>query len=270
MEQPETLDSLIDGLKSSDVKVRKQAIENAVHSAHDGIVDRLIQLIQEPDIGQSSQEAVAITLAQMPSGSGGPFLLELICSDDPEFRTSAAFGLAHRQTEDSMSALITALADDVNTVRNLSERGLLSMIDVVRENGVEQLLELLNHPVPLTRSPAARILGLTRDAKALDPLLRVLRSDEVWLVRLWAAKGLGDLANDEAFDALAETMRSDEKNRVRAAAAEAIGKLRTPKSKEVLQEALKDEDSGVREVAEEAIGALQQAGYEDEDPFAED
>jgi HEAT repeat protein len=234
------------------------------------IVDRLIQLIQEPDIGQGSQEAVAITLAQMPSGRGGTFLLELICSDDPEFRTSAAFGLARRQSRDSMSALIKVLADDVNTVRNLSERGLLSMINVVRENCVEQLLELLNHPVPLTRSPAARILGLTRDAKALDPLLRVLRSDEVWLVRLRAAKGLGDLANDEAFDALAETMRSDEKNRVRAAAAEAIGKLRMPKSKEVLQEALKDEDSGVREVAEEAIGVLSQSGYEDNDPFSED
>jgi HEAT repeat protein len=270
VQQPQSIEFLIDGLNSSDVEVRKQAIENAVHFADDEIVDRLIQLIQEPDFGQSSQEAVAITLAQMPSGRGGAFLLELICSDNPGFRSSAAVGLARLQTRDSISALIKALADDVNTVRNLSERGLLSMIDVVRENGVEQLLELLNHPVPLTLSPAARLLGLTRDARALDPLLRLLRSDQVWLVRLWAAKGLGDLANSGAFDALAETMRSDEKNRVRAAAAEAIGKLRTPQSKEVLQEALKDEDNGVREVAEEAIGGLQHAGYEDNDPFAVD
>ena len=32
-----------------------------------------------------------------------------------------------------MSALIQALADKVNAVRNLAERGLLSMIDVVRD-----------------------------------------------------------------------------------------------------------------------------------------
>jgi HEAT repeat protein len=66
-------------------------------------------------------------------------------------------------------------------------------------------------------------------------------------------------------------MQSDERNRVRAAAAEAIGKLRTSKSKELLQKALKDEDGGVRKVAEEALAALHQAGFEEDyDPFAED
>ncbi len=271
MEQRDTMDSLIDDLKSGNTEVRRQAIERAVHSADDEIVDRLIQLVQEPDVGQDSREAAAVTLAQMPSGRGGAFLLELIGSDDPGFRGSAAVGLGHLKTGASMSALIKALADKVNTVRNLAERGLLSMIDVVRGNSVEQLLELLNHPAPLTRSPAARVLGLTRDPRALNPLLQILRSDRQWLARLWAAKGLGDLAMAEAFDALAETMQSDERNRVRAAAAEAIGKLRTPKSKELLQKALKDEDGGVRKVAEEALAALHHAGFEEDyDPFAED
>jgi HEAT repeat protein len=270
VEQHETTESLIDGLRSGDVEIRKQAIERAVHSTDDEIVDRLVQLVQEPDIGQDSRDAAAVTLAQMPSGRGGTFLLELINSDDPVLRGLAAVGLGHLQTGASMSALIQALADKVNTVRNLAERGLLSMIDVVRDNGVEQLLELLNHPVPLTRSPTARVLGLTRDPRALDPLLQILRSDRQWLARLWAAKGLGDLAMAEAFDALAATMQSDERNRVRAAAAEAIGKLRMPKSNELLQKALKDEDGGVRRVAEEAIDALHQTGFEqDHDPFAE-
>jgi HEAT repeat protein len=58
---------------------------------------------------------------------------------------------------------------------------------------------------------------------------------------------------------------------VRAAAAEAIGKLRTPKSQELLQQALQDDDGGVRKVAEEALAALHQAGFEEGyDPFAED
>ena len=271
MEQRETMDSLIDGLMSGDVEVRKQAIERAVQSTDNEIVDRLIQLVQEPNVGQDSREAAAVTLAQMPNGRGGAFLLEFIGSDDPGFRVSAAVGLGHLKTGASMSTLIKALADKVNTVRNLAERGLLSIIDVVRDNGVEQLLELLNHPALLTRSPAARVIGLTRDPRALDPLLQILGSDRQWLARLWAAKGLGDLAMVEAFDALAEAMQSDEKNRVRAAAAEAIGKLRTPKSEQLLQEALKDEDGGVRTIAEEALDVLHQAGFEeDHDPFAED
>ena len=114
------------------------------------------------------------------------------------------------------------------------------MVDVVSDNGVEQLLELLNHPVPLTRSPAARVLGLTRDPSALDPLLQILRSDRQWLARLWAVKGLGDLAMTEAFDVLAETMQSDEQNRLRAPAAGAIGQLRTLESDEHLHQALQD------------------------------
>ena len=138
-----------------------------------------------------------------------------------------------------MSALIIALTDKVNTVRNLCERSLLTMIELVRHKGVEQLLELLNHPVPLTRSPAARVIGRTRDPRGLDPLLNILQADRQWLARLWAAKALGDLGMTEAFDALAEVLKTDEKNRVRAAAAEAIGKLRTPQSAELLKLALR-------------------------------
>ena len=262
------MDSLINGLNSEDIDIRKKSIERAMDSPDDEIVDRLIQLIQEPDVGPDSREAIAITLAKMPSGRSGAFLLELICSGDPGFRSSAAVGLGHLQTEASMSALIEALADKVNTVRNLAERSLLKMVEVVREKGVEQLLKLLSHPIPLTRSPAARVIGKTRDPRALDPLLSILQTDRQWLARLWAAKALGDLGMTEGFDALAEALKTDEKNRVRAAAAEAIGKLRAPKSEELLKLALKNEDGGVRMIAGESLSTLGMTGLEnDDDPF---
>ena len=265
------MDSLIDGLNSDDVEIRKQAIENAVSSPDDEIVGRLIHLVEEPVIGQDSREAAAVALAQMPNEQGREFLLALISSDDPELRSMAAIGLGHVQTEPSMSALIKALTDKVNTVRNLSERSLLTMVDMVRQKGVEQLLELLNHAAPLTRSPAARVIGMTHDPRALDPLLNILQTDRQWLARLWAAKALGDLGMTEAFDALSEALKADEKNRVRAAAAEAIGKLRAPMSAELLKLALNDEDGGVRKVAEESLSALTQAGFDDDgDPFADD
>ena len=133
MEQRETTESLIDDLRSGDLEIRKQAIERAVHSADDEIVDRLIQLVQEADVGQESRDTAAVTLAQMPSGRGAAFLLELTDSDDPVLRGLAAVGLGSPKTAASMSALIQALADKVNAVRNLAERGLLSMIDVVRD-----------------------------------------------------------------------------------------------------------------------------------------
>jgi HEAT repeat protein len=270
VEQRETMDSLINGLNSENIQIRKKAIGNAVNSTDDEVVERLIQLIQESDVGPDSREAAAIALAQMPSERSGEFLLHLICSDDPGLRGIATLGLGHLQSEASMSALIKALADEVNTVRNLAERSLLIMVEVVREKGVEQLLELLSHPVSLTRSPAARVIGRTRDPRALDPLLNTLQTDPQWLARLWSAKALGDLGMTEAFDALAEALKSDEKNRVRAAAAEAIGKLKAPKSAELLKLALMDADGGVRKIAEESLSTLGMTGFEnDDDPFAD-
>ena len=265
------MNSLIDGLNSDNTEIRKQAIENAVSSADDEIVDRLIQLVQETNVGQNSREAAAVTLAQMSNARGGALLLELIGSDDPVLRGLAAVGLGHRKTEASMSALVKSLADKVNTVRNLAECSLLTMVDVVRQKGVEQLLELLNHPIPLTRSPAARVIGMTHDPRALDPLLNILQTDRQWLARLWAAKALGDLGITKALDALAEVLKTDEKNRVRAAAAEAIGKLRAPRSAELLKLARTDEDGGVRKIAEESLSVLGQSGFDSSsDPFADD
>ena len=142
---------------------------------------------------------------------------------------------------------------------------------MVRQKGVSRLLELLNHPVSLTRSPAARVIGMTHDPRALQPLLNILQTDRQWLARLWAAKALGDLGMAEAFNALAEVLKTDEKNRVRAAAAEAIGKLRAPMSAELLKLAQQDEDDGVRKVAEESLIVLAEAGFNDDgDPFADD
>lgn len=265
------MNSLIDDLNDANPEIRKQAIERAGLSSDDEIADRLIQLVQQPDVGQDDRNAIAKALARMPNERGEHFLLQLISSDDPELRTLAALGLGQLQTEASMTALITALTDNVNTVRNIAERGLISMIDVVRQYGVEPLLDLLNHPVPLTRSPAARVCGQTHDPRVLDPLLQALRTHPDWLSRMWAVKALGDLGMIEALDALAEALKTDEKNRVRAAAAEAISQLRAPGSRELLKLALRDEDQSVRNKVEESLGTLDHAGFEDDnDSFSDD
>src|SRR5262249_8576293 len=143
-----------------------------------------------------------------------------VTDPDEIYRGLCACGLGHLPTPESVALLIGLLTDKVNTVRNFAERSLLSMPQTVRETGVEPLLQLLKHPVPLTRSPAARLLGLTQDGRVLEPLLELLRQDRQWLVRMWVVKGLGDLGDHAAFDALSDRLLHDEKNRVRAAAAE--------------------------------------------------
>jgi HEAT repeat protein len=219
----------------------------------------------DPTTGEMPRQAIADALGRSGHVDAIAALLRGSSSADENLRGLSAIGLGGISTRESVLQLLELLTDGANTVRNLAERSLLQMPDSVREFGVERLLELLEHPVPLSRSPAARLLGLTQDPRGLDPLTRHAAVDKQWLVRMWAVKGLGDLGSNLAFDALADRLLHDEKNRVRAAAAEAIGKLHDPRAEAVLTTALADADGGVQKHAEESLAKIRRAqiGYDE-------
>ncbi len=259
------MSDLVSQLLGTDLAVRHAAIQAAEKSTDPAVIATLVQLLRTPETGEQPRHEIADALGR----SGHPDAIAALHSgiSDPDeiYRGLCASGLGHVPTMESVSLLIGLLSDKVNTVRNLAERSLLQMPEVVREHGVETLLTLLNHPVPLSRSPAARLLGLTQDARALGPLLDLLKRDRQWLVRMWAVKGLGDLGFPEAFDVLADCLRHDEKNRVRAASAEAICKLRHPLGEAALLTAVSDEDGGVRQHVEESLAKLRRshAGHDE-------
>lgn len=265
------MSAILEQLNSDDWETRNAGIQAAVENPDEHIVERLIELAQDASSIQDGRQSAAVALGQINTQRSTGFLFEAIQSDDPGLRELAAIGLSGLKTSSSMFALMDALTDKVNKVRNVAERSLLAMIDLVRAEGVDRLLELLKHPVPLTRSPAARLLGQTRDERALQPLREMLREDRQWLGRMWAAQGLRDLGMSEAVEPLCEAVQQDPKNRVRAAAAEALGRLRATQAEEVLQKALDDEDIGVRNKAAEALEDMHKAGFEDDtDPFDEE
>ena len=257
---------LVAQLLGSDLTVRATAIDAAEKSSDSTVISALVQLLQDPATGEQPRHHVADALGR----NGHPqaiFALQMGVADpDETYRGLCACGLGHLPSGESVNLLIGLLGDKVNTVRNLAERSLLQMPEAVRESGFDALLALLGHPVPLTRSPAARLLGLTRDPRALHPLLDLLQKDRQWLVRMWAVKGLGDLELNDAFEALADRLQHDEKNRVRAAAAEAIGKLHHSQAEAVLTAALTDEDGGVRQHVEESLAKLKRAAQGHDEP----
>ncbi|MBD3675899.1 MAG: HEAT repeat domain-containing protein [Planctomycetaceae bacterium] len=229
--------------------------------------EQLQSIVLSKEHSEPEQEQAAMCLGHLCCESP---LGEFAASENPRVRSHAAAGYGYCPTTSAISATIELLTDSVNTVRNMAERALIRQMSLVRECGVERLLELLDHPAPLTHSPAARLLGLTQDERALQPLLDKANNGEKWLTRMWATKALGDLGKDEAFETLKTRLESDEKNRVRAAAATALGELRHPQSREVLEEAQSDEDGGVQTAVEEALDALSQsADAETVDPFAD-
>lgn len=263
------MDSVSELLASDDPAERAEGIRRAPSCGVPKVAAQLAGLTRNDAIADVQRQEAAEALGAMSLPAAHETLYALLTEGDPRLRGFAALGLAKVATQQSVLALLAALTDKVNTVRNLAERGLLAMPDAVRAHGVDELLALLQHPVPLTRSPAARLIGLTQDSRALPPLLELLTGDKQWLVRMWAAKALGDLGLPDAVTALTAALQGDEKNRVRAAAAEAIGKLRPPNAEELLSAAYEtDEDGGVRKIAAEALQGLGLSGFDDVgDPF---
>lgn len=257
---------LVSRLLGDDLEARGLAIQESAKSNDSAVIVALLRLLRNPETGEQPRHEIADVLGRSGHADAILALKTGTADSDEIYRGLCACGLGHVATAESVALLISLLSDKVNTVRNLAERSLLQMPEAVRDHGVEALLALLKHPVPLSRSPAARLLGLSKDHRALAPLLKLLTQDRQWLVRMWAAKGLGDLGAVEAFDALADRLKHDEKNRVRAASAEALGKLDHPQVEEALQNAVNDEDGGVRQHVEESLAKLRRARIGHDEP----
>jgi len=259
------MSSLAERLLSGDPDERNAAIEEVAEPVDPTVTEALGRLVVNTDIGTDARTAAAAALGRVPGDESASRLRDLLLAEDAGVRGLAAAGLAGRPGPDSVNALLGVLGDPVNTVRNVAERGLLAMPDVVREHGLARLEELLDHPEPLTRSPAARLIGAVEATELFEPLARVAATDTEWLPRMWATRALGDLAVPGAIDVLAERLAHDDKNRVRAAAAETLGELRHERSRALLKQALDDPDEGVCSAAEDALAELGRAAFDDDD-----
>ena len=255
----------------ADTPTWQRAIETTLQSPTSENIATLVSLLKDPATGEMPRQALAEAIGRLGHPEAERALLAGIADSDETLRGLCAIGLGSVHTLQSVQGLLDLLADKSNTVRNLAERSLLQMPDAVQQYGIEKLLELLKHPVPLSRSPAARLLGLTQHPSGLTPLISLLTHDKQWLVRMWAAKGLGDLGFDAAFDILADRLKHDEKNRVRAAAAESLGKLHHSGVEAALTAAVSDEDGGVQKHAEEALAKIRRAhiGHDEPEEFHE-
>ena len=260
-------------LTSSDPESRREAMSQMLSEVVEDslekdelIESRLFELMLSHEVSEPERKTAAQCLGILQKEEK---LFHLLSHTDSTVRGHATTAFEKCRSESSLHSLINMLKDDVNTVRNLGERALITRIEDVRQHGIEDLLILLNHPEPLTHSPAARLLGLTQDPRALAPLLTMLKDSEKWLTRVWAAKALGDLHQPEAMESLIDCLQSDQKNRVRASAANALGELKNLSATESLKKALHDGDDGVEAAARDALDLLSQSlGTDSPDPFS--
>lgn len=256
---------MVDRLGSGDADVRNEAIVEASEARGEDVAAALAGLLTSPDVGTPARTAAAQALARMPDEAGVESLRGLLGHEDPEFRVLAASGLEFHPDSTTVNVLLDALVDPINKVRNVAERSLLAMTCVFDEESHQQIARLLEHPVPLTRSPAARLVGAAAIGGLAGRLARIAVEDQEWLPRVWSARALGELGDHQNLDVLERVATDDPKNRVRAAAVEAIGELRAERSEEILRRVAEtDADDGVRRAAEEALEDLQRGGFDDD------
>jgi HEAT repeat protein len=141
-------------------------------------------------------------------------------SGDPEIAESIRWMMEPRGAGE-VAALRAALTDPDPCARQTAAR----LLGRSREpRAIEALRQALAAADPVTRETGALGLGVAEDEDSIDELARALR-DDVASVRIAAAWALGQIESDAAIEPLIRSLESDPEPGVRAAAAWALGEI---------------------------------------------
>lgn len=179
-------------------------------------------------------------------------IARMTADPDPDVRAAVAQGLEACRSEEAAWALLRAMRDERLDPQRAVER-------LTSDWAVTPLLAALHDPSFAHVKPwIAEALGLTGDARAEEPLMRLLaKGDEP--ERIHASRALGRLGRESSSGPLVIAL-SDKSATVRAQAARALAQLRDETGVYALVKLLGDPSWWVRARAAEALGALGGAG----------
>jgi HEAT repeat protein len=126
-----------------------------------------------------------------------------------------------------------------------------------RTKNIEPLINALQDESSFVRGTSIEILGKTKDPRAVEPLIAVLKEDKSWQIREKAAEALGEIKDPRAVEPLIAVLKEDEsweEREVRKKAIRPLGEIKDPRAVEPLIAVLKEDKS--REVRENVIWAL--------------
>src|SRR3972149_8917277 len=123
---------------------------------------------------------------------------------------------------------------------------------------IETLIANLHGTDWQKRCDAARLLGQSRDTRAVDALLPDLQ-DEDWRVRRNAVQALGALKSPRALEPLMDALK-DRVATVRERAAVGLGRIKDPRAIPALIEALMEDKKSHIHINEGAYQAIRKFG----------
>jgi HEAT repeat protein len=147
------------------------------------------------------------------------------------FREAVVDALGILEDHQVIGPMLDALAIDSNQKfggSNIANRVVNALCTLVNTDDIDTLLIRLDNPCLAVVGAAVELLGWVRDARAVEPLIEVLKKTPGWVsdgreVRAKAAKALGKIGDSRAIKALKEVC-VHERGGVRERAEEALKK----------------------------------------------
>lgn len=277
MSESQIVDLLITNLKDQRPFVRQKAAKTLGALGITNAVASLITILEE-DYWAVRQAAI-VALGQIRDPQAVVPLIVALKDVSSIIRWLAAEALGEIRDERALDPLLAALEDPVVHVRLYvieslgkfgnarSIHGVIAALNDPSENVRHKAADVLNKlegtivpPLVLVlneqndealRLRIIKLLGQTRDARAVEPLVAELNSPQS-IVRREAVKALGRLGNDEAIEPLVTSLK-DQHESVRRAAVMALGQLGHQSAIVPLTNTLNDSAPSVAQEVAEAI-----------------
>ena len=218
-------------------------------------VPALIKALTDYNPRLRSQAATA--LGNIGDNTAVAPLLDSLNDRESKIRREAAEALGKIRDKRALEHLTRTLQDRDPEIRDTVIKALANL----GEAAVEDLITALKYRKWFVREGAAASLGEIGDKRAVEPLIEAL-SDENDYVRSASAKALGNIGDKRAYRPVLKLLLDGKSGGTRAAAAEAMGGLRDKRAVMFLIDALRDNDSDVKEKAAIALGKMGEPAVE--------
>lgn len=184
-----------------------------------------------------------------------------LSSQDNKVRSTACWDLAKSGDVQAIDPLILALKDKDGTVRDWATLALVKMgkpsvqplIQAIEDydyRNSNEIIECIN--ASRIQNGAASALGLIGDPSAVEPLTKLLKSNNS-STRYWSAISLGQIKDARATDPLIQAL-GDGNSSVREGAGWAIQSIEGQVSIDIFIENLKNKNGSIRRGAATALG----------------
>ena len=200
--EPELADRLIPLLDSPDMGIARKAIKGIGASQKADTIDTLLGLLDDGDYPNDLKPDVILALGELKNPAAVPRLVEIL-DDEGEDIIWRRYACA--------------------SLGKIGDPEILPKIE-----------EALYDTDPMLRNYAVASLKYFDDPEVVDLLIAALK-DSYWRTRISAASGLGSLKEERAVPILAYKAEKDPETNVRVEAVRALGAIATPEAIEALR-----------------------------------